>query len=783
MIERRQIVVQGAVQGVGYRPFVYQLAQELGVGGWVANTAQGVVIEAEAERPQLEAFLTRIRTQKPPHAILEHINVAPLLPSGAHQFEILPSDESGSKTALILPDLAICADCLREILDPENRRYRYPFTNCTHCGPRFSIIQALPYDRASTTMCGFAMCDRCRAEYENPLDRRFHAQPNACPDCGPQLSLWDGCGQTLASRDEALVVAAQAIRSGRILAVKGLGGFHLMADARNAEAVAALRARKGRRVRPFALMFPSLDSLRNDCAVSEDEAALLQSAQAPIVLLHRKANNLDFGIAANVAPGNPNLGAMLPYTPLHCLLLNEIGFPIVATSGNLSGEPICTDEREALQRLGHIADLFLVHDRPIERHVDDSIVRVMAGREMVLRRARGYAPLPIELPDLPPSQPMILATGAHLKNMAAITVGQRAILSQHIGDMETLEAFSAFKQAIASLSGLYESHPAVIACDLHPDYRATQFAQKMAAQEGLMLLPIQHHYAHILACMGELALKGPVLGVAWDGTGYGTDGTIWGGEFLRIAEDATASPGFERVAHLRPFRLPGGDTAVEEPRRAALGLLYELYDAALPDFPLISDFSAAELAILKGALRHAINAPYTSSAGRLFDAVAAITGLCLRSEFEGQAAMSLEFAAEDQNGQNAQSGLNDDGIYPFSVTDDTHAESGFGWIIDWQLLIEALLADLADSTPTGTIAVRFHNTLAALIVAVAEKVGLGNVVLSGGCFQNKLLLERTIEQLATAGFHPYWPRQIPANDGGIALGQLLGALHQLSPLT
>ena len=750
MIERRAITINGAVQGVGFRPFIYRLALTCGVHGWVINAAQGVQIEAEGESEQLDAFLNGIGNGKPAHATIRDLRVQLIPPVGDSAFEIRSSATAGVKTVDILPDLATCPDCLRELLDPNDRRYRYPFINCTHCGTRYSIIEALPYDRINTTMRRFPMCDTCRAEYENPLDRRFHAQPNACPDCGPHLEVWSGTGTVLEQRDDALLHACEAIRAGRIVALKGLGGFQLIVDGRNEDAVARLRQRKDREAKPFALMMPTLRMAREWCEVSDLEADLLASAAAPIVLLRSKGGEA----AANVAPGNPYLGVMLPYTPLHHLLMCELRFPIVATSGNRSGEPICIDEREALVRLGDIADLFLVHDRPIARHVDDSVVRVMAGLATVLRRARGYAPAPIALSADKP----LIAVGAHLKNTVAVTVGDRAIVSQHIGDLDSAETDAAFKQTADDLQRLYDLKPEAIVCDLHPDYRSSQHAR----ESGLPVIAVQHHYAHVTACIAEHRLEAPVLGVSWDGTGYGTDGTIWGGEWFHITTD-----GWARAAHLRQFRLPGGDLAVREPRRSALGVLYELYRDFPPDLAPVQSFTPAELKLIKTALAKGINAPLTSSMGRLFDAVAALLGLYPRVSFEGQAAMALEFAAD---------GTNSEECYPYAITDITSGKGGSGGMIDWTPLALAMIDDVRSNATAGSISAKFHNTLAAMVVSIAERVGTEQVVLTGGCFQNVMLLEKAVARLKNAGFRPYWHRQIPPNDGGIAIGQLAAAI-------
>ena len=687
--ERLKVVVRGAVQGVGFRPFVYRVATELKLNGYVSNTAQGVFIEVEGHRDLLEQFQRRIQTEKPPRAIVQSTTSSFLDAIGYGAFEICESEERGDKTAFILPDIATCVDCLREILDPDNRRFRYPFTNCTNCGPRFSIVEALPYDRSNTSMKKFAMCDACEREYHDPLDRRFHAQPNACWKCGPHLELWSQSGEAIAMRDDALRAAAEAVHAGKIIALKGLGGFQLIVDARNEAAVVRLRERKHREEKPFALMYPSLDAVRVDCDISDLEERLLLSSEAPIVLLRqncRASASLAPATGAvalkNVSPGNPNLGVMLPYSPLHHLLMRELDFPIVATSGNLSDEPICIDEDEALYRLRGIADVFLVHDRPIVRHVDDSVVRVMCGRDMILRRARGYAPLPVavgrlcQTPNQGVSQsgaggsratwtgrsldqasggervkrPTVLAVGAHLKNTVALKIHNNVFISQHIGDLETKQAYSAFQHSVQDLPRLYDARIDIVACDMHPDYLSTKHCDDLAGRAGSPLpavngaesprrsscmtrptkIQVQHHWAHVAACMAENQIEAPALGVVWDGTGYGLDGTIWGGEFLLANSDGS----FERVAHFRQFRLPGGDRAIKEPRRSALGLLYEILGEQAWDFLQQNvDFSHSEKSLLRQMLKKRINAPLTSSAGRLFDAVASLTGLRHRASF------------------------------------------------------------------------------------------------------------------------------------------------------
>lgn len=743
-IQRLRLVIRGAVQGVGFRPFVYRLATEIGLRGWVLNSAQGVFIELEGEQPLLQQFVKRLHAEMPPRASIQSLEQSVLEPVGYRTFEIRHSEEAGEKSALILPDIATCPNCLREILDPTNRRYRYPFTNCTHCGPRYSIIESLPYDRPNTTMRAFTMCGRCREEYENPLDRRFHAQPNACPECGPHLELWDERGNVLASHEEALRRAEDAIREGHIVAVKGLGGFHLVVDARNDTAVRRLRQRKRREEKPFALMYPTLQMVKAHCLVDEAEERVLGSPESPIVLLRRQRDN---AVAPSVAPHNPFLGVMLPYTPLHHLLMHDLGFPIVATSGNLSDEPICTDEHEALHRLAGIADLFLVHNRPIARHVDDSVVRVLLGREMVLRRARGYAPLPVLVKEpLPP----LLAVGAHLKNTVALSVGRQVFISQHIGDLETPQALQAFRRVIADVKGLWEHQPQAVACDLHPDYLSTQTALRM----GLPVVQVQHHYAHVLAGMAENEVSPPVMGVSWDGTGYGTDGTVWGGEFLLVTD-----MGYERFAHLRAFRLPGGDRAIKEPRRSALGVLYEIFGEGALD-RLGDLFSQHEGHLLRQMLGQGINSPITTSAGRLFDAVASLVTRRKAVSFEGQAAMELEFLAHAVQG---------DESYPFAFLEEVPH------VLDWSPMVQAILEDLRQGVEPPRIALRFHNTLVEMTVAVAKAAGAERVVLSGGCFQNAYLTEQAVRRLGEEGFRAYWHQRVPPNDGGIALGQVVGA--------
>jgi hydrogenase maturation protein HypF len=761
---RLHIVIRGAVQGVGFRPFVYRAATDLGITGWVSNSPQGVFIDAEADMEVLNEFLLRVHHEKPAHAFIQSLECSYLDPVGYTSFEIRTSAAKGPPAAFVLPDIAPCNSCLKELFDPGDRRYRYPFINCTNCGPRFSIIEALPYDRPRTTMRAFPMCDRCNEEYTDPRNRRFHAQPNACPVCGPSLMLWDRHGRTLERQDAALKAALDLLREGKTVAVKGVGGFHLMTDARNDGAVRRLRERKHREEKPFAMMFPSVNMVAEETLLSSLEARLLESAEAPIVLLRRNVHTTGghdtgsiLGLAPSVAPGNPYLGIMLPSTPLHHLLMKEIGGPVVATSGNISDEPICIDEREALRRLEGIADAFLVHNRPIVRNIDDSIVRVIMNRELVLRRARGYAPLPLPLPTPVPD---LLAVGAHLKSTVAAARGNQVFISQHLGDLETEESYRAFERETRSLQELYQISPAQVVSDAHPDYLSTGYAR----ESGLPLHFVQHHYAHVTSCMADHALDGTVLGVSWDGTGFGPDGTVWGGEFL-----LTTSTGFERVASLRQFKLPGADQAIREPRRSAFGLLHELFPSSLTereDLAPLAEFTRGERRVLSRMVAGDVNAPATSSVGRLFDAVASITGLRQVNSFEGQAAMEMEFAIP-------RAGTEDAYDIPIQTSREERKENLL--ILDWGPMILAVLEDLRQGAAPGSISHKFHNALANSVLEVGSRIGERRVLLTGGCFQNRYLTERTVTMLSQAGFQPYWHQRVPPNDGGISLGQIYAA--------
>jgi hydrogenase maturation protein HypF len=758
MKKRLFISIKGAVQGVGFRPFIYRIAKQLHLNGYVINSNSGVTIEAESSEENLREFLIKIETDKPSHAKIISLEYSFLDPSGFSSFEIRQSEGNGDISALILPDITVCEDCMNEMLNPNNRRFLYPFINCTNCGPRFSIIEKIPYDRPNTSMKIFKMCDECRKEYENPEDRRFHAQPIACAKCGPHLELWDYQGKTIANNHEALNVTTAQIKEGMIVALKGLGGFQLIVDARNDSAVTKLREKKHRDEKPFALMFPNLEMVKTVCAVSEMESSMLKSPESPIVLLRRKyKSDRDYPIISSlVAPNNPYLGIMLPYTPLHYLLLKELNFPIVATSGNLSEEPMCIDENEALSHLKNIADFYLVHNRPIVRHVDDSIVKSVNNRKMILRRARGFAPLPLQIGKEKTStaDETILAVGGHLKSTIALKKGENIFISQHIGDLSTNESFLTFKKTIKDFEEMYLAGPEVIVTDMHPEYLSTKYANS----RNIKLSEVQHHYAHIASCRLENQIEGEALGVCWDGTGYGLDKTIWGGEFF-YSNDSD----YKHVVQFKKFTLPGGESAIKEPRRTACGVLYEIYhDDFFIHVPksFRDNFSKIDVPIIRKLLSKKINSPYTSSVGRLFDAVSSLLNICNISNYEGQAAMLLEFAADE----------NEHGEYPFVISEKEIL------IIDWQPMIENIISEINNNISGSIISARFHNTLAKIILHVANKLNFKRVILSGGCFQNTYLTEKTINLLQANNYEVYWHQRIPPNDGAISVGQIAAYL-------
>lgn len=748
--QRLRLLIRGAVQGVGFRPFIFRLAKDLRLAGWVCNNSIGVLVEVEGPRELLHQFLLQVGRDYPARATIEGMEPVFLDPAGYVDFEIRESG-AGDVKAWILPDIATCEACRREIFDPRNRRFRYPFTNCTHCGPRYTIVSRLPYDRVNTSMKKFRMCPACEREYQDPQDRRFHAQPNACPDCGPQLQLWSERGEILEEGDGALKQAVTLLRDGNIVAVKGLGGFHLFVDAANEDAVLLLRRRKNRFGKPLALMIPDLSLVKKVCEVNPLEERLLTSPECPIVLLKRSGQG---DISGHVAPANPYLGVMLPYSPLHLLLLHDLGRPVVATSGNLSEETICTEEGEALERLKGIASHFLVHDRPILRAVDDSVVRVILNREQIVRRARGYAPLPIAVREnLPPT----LAVGGHLKNCIAMADGQNVFVSQHIGDLETAQSFEVFQKVIGDFKDLFQIEPEQVVCDLHEDYPSARVAHGMKHP----VFDIQHHEAHVFSCMADNDLVPPVLGISWDGSGAGYDGTVWGGEFLTVTEE-----GVKRFAHFEPFPLPGGEAAVRDPKRSLLGALFAFYGEKVFKDPFVkyfNEFSAREWEALRAMLIKKINAPVTSSVGRRFDAVSALTGLCCQNTFEGEAAMAMEFSL---------SGTPCEEHYGFRITPDasgTHVVKAPLW--------DELLSEVEHGVSREKIAAKFHNMLVEIMVEVVRLSEMGRVVLTGGCFQNRYLTEQAVRRLQAEGAKVYWHQRVPANDGGLALGQVFAVKH------
>ncbi len=748
------INVRGVVQGVGFRPFIYQLAASHNLRGWVCNTSEDVRIEVEGEAKDIERFLQGLREQAPPLAHIQDITVTPGQPAGYKKFEIRPSIAEEGKYQLISPDIATCPDCLREIFDPADRRYRYPFTNCTSCGPRFTIIADVPYDRPNTTMRIFRMCPQCQKEYDNPLDRRFHAQPNACPVCGPQLELLDAKGHPVPCTDK-IIETASLLKRGKIVAIKGLGGFLLACDATSETAVNRLRRRKNRPAKPLAVMVASLDEVKAHCYVNSTEAKLLTSPGSPIVLMKWKNNSM---IGKSVAPGLNHLGVMLPYTPLHHLLMRETGRPLVMTSGNLSEEPIARDNDEALRRLAGIADYFLVHNRDIYARYDDSVMIVARGAPQFVRRARGFAPHPIQLIY---KSKQILGCGAEEKNTFCLTRDDHAFVSQHIGDMENLETLEHFTNTIGLYTKLFRIKPEIIACDLHPEYLPTKYAQKLAAESNIKLIQIQHHHAHIVSCLADNGLAGPVIGVALDGTGYGTDGQIWGGEFL-VADYKN----FKRVAHLEYLPLPGGALAIKKPYRTAAGYLMALGIDLDKELPLAGYLKPAELDVIKNQVEKGLNAPLTSSMGRLFDAVSALIGVRGIIQYEAQAAIELEVLAHRADTEAS--------LYPFSVI----AQDGVN-IIKIHDLFTAIISDLHRNISQAVIAARFHNTIAQMILEIcnqiSKKTGIKEVSLSGGVFQNRLLSGKTLALLESAGFKVYTHHQVPCNDGGISLGQVIVA--------
>lgn len=756
-VVRFRITITGIVQGVGFRPFVYRLATELGLTGWVNNDGSGVTVEAQSTQERLSHFRRRIQAEAPPLARIGSLSCRAVPEVGGETgFLILVSSSAGEASAQLPPDSAVCPGCLRELFDPADRRFLHPFISCTDCGPRYSIITAIPYDRPATTMAAFPLCDDCRREYHDPADRRFHAQPVCCPACGPRLMLRAGKGGDPRADGAALDGARRMLAEGRILAVKGIGGYHLAVDAFNHEAVARLRRRKKRDEKPFAVMAPDLETVGGLAVLNDMEARLLASPEAPIVIVRRRPGS---GLAPLIAPNNGWLGVMLPYTPLHHLLLappparslsgdqeEEPSRVLVMTSGNVSDEPIACLDDDAFERLDGIADAFLTHDRPIHIRQDDSVIRVFQGEALFYRRARGYTPRACPLPfEVPP----LLAVGAELKSAICLASGDRALVSQHLGDLQNEATAGAFRQAVGHLSRLFRITPESVACDLHPDYLSSLFAE----ETGLPLVRVQHHHAHLAACMADNGLTGEVVGLIFDGTGYGEDGTIWGGEVLAGGYD-----GVRRAAHFQPVRLPGGDAAVRQPWRMALSCLHRtLGDAALEiDHPVARCLGDAERPLFAAMLARGINSPLTSSCGRLFDAAAAITGLRCAVSYDGQAPIELEALAETSG---------DSGCYPFELNEN----------IDLMPAFPAMLDDLRRGVAPAVMARRFHATVAAAAVEsccrAASEAGLMRAVLSGGVFQNRLLAEMVYSGLSSRGLQVFSHRLTPPNDGCIALGQ------------
>ncbi|SNR67060.1 carbamoyltransferase HypF [Desulfurobacterium atlanticum] len=740
---RVKIFITGTVQGVGFRPFIYNLATHLGLKGYVLNDVTGVTIEAEGEKEKLEQLIVRIEKEKPPISKIYSMEYKFLEDKGYKSFEIKKSSESGEKRALILPDLATCNDCFNELENPEDRRYLYPFINCTNCGPRFTIIEKLPYDRKNTTMKIFKMCPECEREYNDPSNRRFHAQPNACPVCGPHITLTDNTGKIIAEKEEALIKTVELIKEGKILAVKGLGGFHLICDATNEKAVRELRIRKHREEKPLAVMFPDIDAIKKVAEVNKLEERALLSIEKPIVILKKKKN---FNLAPSIAPDNTTIGAFLPYTPLHHLILKFLKKPIVATSANVTDDPIVKDNDEAVERLGEIADFLLIHNRPIKRRCDDSVVRIVAQKPAPIRRSRGFAPLPVKLPFK--LKKPVLALGPFMKNTIAVGVDDKVFISQHIGDLETPLAVQFFEETIKDFLNLFEINPEVVVSDKHPGYYSTKYGEKHYKEK---LLKVQHHFAHLLSCLAEneVAPEETVIGFAFDGTGYGDDGTIWGGEVFIVNYKS-----YRRVFYLKPFPLPGGEKAVKEPYRTAFSLCYT------SNTPLPENLTKPqEIKFLEKMVERKINSPLTSSMGRLFDGICAIAGIRRKVSYHAQGAILLEQAALKSDTKKS---------YSFKIE---------GNVINWEPALKEIVQDIKKGLPVEIIARKFHNAVANMIVDTAlllrKTYGINSVALSGGVFQNGLLIETVLPELKDKGLKTYTHQIVPTNDGGISLGQVI----------
>jgi hydrogenase maturation protein HypF len=749
-MQRLRVVVRGQVQGVGFRPFLHRQATRLGLSGWVRNEADAVALEAEGAPAALETLLTAVRETPPPAAQVAGVETVTIPPLGETGFSVCASAASAAPALRLPLDRATCADCLAELFDPANRRFGHAFIACTACGPRYSMIESLPYERARTAMRHFPICAACAAEYSDPGNRRFHAEPIACPECGPRLALWSPTGASLSADSEAIAETGRILRGGGIVAAKGIGGFHLLADARDERAVQRLRAGKRREGKPFAVMMADLEALDAHCAVSSAEAAALTGPAAPIVLLRQRGRTL----APSVTMESARLGAMLPYSPIHHLLMRELGFPLVATSGNIAEEPILIEDLPALRRLGHVADAFLVHDRPILRPLDDSVLHVVAGEPQLLRRARGFAPLTVPVAGMADG---ILGYGAQQKGSIALSVAGHVVLGQHLGEQETPEAHALHRRATADLAGLLGVTPRVAVRDAHPDYGPSRAAER----SGLRVAPVQHHLAHAVACLAEHGLEPPALAIAWDGTGLGTDGTIWGGEALLLERTD-----WRRAAWLLPFRLPGGDAAAREPRRAAIGMLHAVFGEealAMDDLAPVAAFTTGERRVLAAMLARGTNAPPASSVGRLFDGVAALLGLQQRTRYEGEAAMALEALATQAARQPAYA-------MPIMPADD-----GAGCVLDWRPALRAIILDRRQGRAPAEMAAAFHEGLAAAAAALARRFDAACVALTGGCFQNAFLTEACLAALRADGRNVLWHRAVPPNDAGVALGQVVWA--------
>jgi hydrogenase maturation protein HypF len=756
-----RISARGVVQGVGFRPFVYALAKKYKLNGWVCNTSEDVRIEVEGARDKIEGFISRLRTEAPPLSRIESLSVDFDKPAGYRGFEIRSSISHPGKYQLVSPDIATCDPCLDDIFTRDNRRWHYPFTNCTNCGPRFTIIKDIPYDRPLTTMSSFKMCRQCEKEYTDPLDRRFHAQPNACPVCGPQLQLTDNLGQEVDCRD-IIQKTSDFLREGKIIAIKGLGGFLLACNAEDTGAVVRLRQRKRRPSKPFAVMLKDTAEVRKHCVMTAEEEKLLSSPQAPIVLVRWSENS---SICRQVGPGLKYLGVMIPYTPLHHLIMRETDLPLVMTSGNVSEEPIAGQNKEALGRLGKIADYFLLHNRDIHSTYDDSVVMVADTIPQLIRRARGHAPYPVRLNH---DIPQLLACGAEEKNTFCLTRDNHAFISQHMGDMENLETLEHYTNTVELYKKLFRIRPVAIAHDMHPEYLPTKYALEEAEKQSLPNIPVQHHHAHIASCLADNSLEEAVIGVAFDGTGFGTDGKIWGGEFM-VADCKS----FKRVGQLEYLPLPGGSAAIKKPYRTALSYMLVLlgHDTFNSRMGFLNNINREEIELVSRQVETGLNSPLSSSMGRLFDAVSAMSGVRPTIDYEAQAAVELEMLAYDA--------MDEQGAYPFSLTGDQ----------DYTIiLLHELIAGVADDILRGcrvsTISMRFHNTVAAITRDVCLKIEaqsrLNTVALSGGCFQNRLLLSKVTSLLRKNGFEVLVHRNVPANDGGISLGQAVIASRYLT---